>query len=465
MGTDPTHNDSSPVNVGSASRSDLLAAVRAGRLWLNVLHVDRADSGFAQLQDELSGELAAAGSTSCPAHRIRRSWRPHRRDGLLPCRRRAEHPVARPRQETCLGYPPGNESFIDRKLVEDIYVGVRTEFLPYRPEFDDAALTFDLHPGDTLSWAQNSPHRVQNLGVVNVSLTCEFDTPATRRRHLVYAANRFFSRTWHLPVRSTQVTGTGAAVKRLAYRACRKAGLERVQVRHDHITRLRIDGAAPNGVIPLAQPTHKLLSRLRSTSSVCRYLGCRREGAAAGSRPPPATSPSGPNPRRGRPGRDPNAHGRSAHGGRPTATWAPTPRSTGRSCGNPRYTRVPRPVHRGPSPRWTSAGRGSDPPGRSSRFPSARSLPTTRSPDRARPPRESEPPHAPRPHGRLPRTGGRTPGTGSAAPSAARATARASRTARSVSAVSTTRYCAPISSNRRPVRRTSCRNFLRREAR
>jgi cupin-like protein len=256
MGTDPSHDDWEAVDAGSASGNEMLAAVRAGRLWLNVLHVDRADAGFARLQDELFDELSAAGLDVLPGT-------PH--STLLVSSPDAMvyfHADAGPNilwhvrgKKRVWVYPPRNTSFVDRKLLEDIFVGVRTEFLPYRPEFDDAALTFDLQPGDALSWPQNSPHRVQNLGVVNVSLTCEFDTPDSRRRHLVYAANRFFSRTMHLPVRSTQVTGATAAIKRAAYRTCRKVGLEHDHAPHKHVTTLRVDGTASDGVIPLARPT------------------------------------------------------------------------------------------------------------------------------------------------------------------------------------------------------------------
>jgi hypothetical protein len=261
MGADPTHDDWAPVDAGTASGTEMLTAAGAGRLWLNVLRIDRADERFAELQDELFGELTAAGLDVLPGT-------PH--STLLVSSPDAMvyfHADAGPNilwhvrgEKRVWVYPPGNESFVDRKLLEDIYVGVRTEFLPYHPEFDDAALTFDLHPGDALAWPQNSPHRVQNLGVVNVSLTCEFDTPNSRRRHLVYAANRFFSRRMHLPVRSTQVTGAGAAIKRAAYRTCRKVGLEREHAPHKHVTSLRVDGAAPNGVVPLSEPTRASFS-------------------------------------------------------------------------------------------------------------------------------------------------------------------------------------------------------------
>jgi hypothetical protein len=262
MGTDLAHDEWGPVEVGSASGSDILAAVRAGRLWLNILDVDRAHEGFARLQAELFDELSAVGFDVLPGT-------PH--STLLissPNATVTYHADPGPNilwhvrgDKRAWIYPAGNERFLERGLLEDIYMGARTETIPYDPEFDAAALVFDLHPGNLISWPQNSPHRVENLGVFNVSLSCEFDTKNSRRRHLHYAANRFFSRTLHLPVRSTRETGAEAAVKRFTYRACRKVGLDRTRpVAHEYVTRLRIDPGSSDGVATLAEPVRAAFS-------------------------------------------------------------------------------------------------------------------------------------------------------------------------------------------------------------
>jgi hypothetical protein len=254
MGTELARDEWGPVEVGSASGNDILAAVRAGRLWLNVLEVDRADDAFGRLQGRLFGELAALGFDVIPGT-------PH--SALLissPDAMVYFHADAGPNilwqirgDKRIWIYPAGNERFVDRALLEDIFVGVRTENLPYDPDFDGAALTFDLHPGDLISWPQNAPHRVDNLGAINVSLSSEFDTKASRQRHLVYAANRFFSRKLHLPARSTRETGAAAAAKRFTYRLCRKGGLDRTKRTHEYVTRLRIDPESPAGVAELPE--------------------------------------------------------------------------------------------------------------------------------------------------------------------------------------------------------------------
>jgi Cupin-like domain len=110
-------------------------------------------------------------------------------------------------------YPANNRVFVPRELMEDISASVRTENLPYTPEFDQAALVYDLEPGQVVAWPQNSPHRIQNLDTVNVSLNTEFATKQTDRRVLVNIANRFFSRRCHLRAESTTETGAWPRMK------------------------------------------------------------------------------------------------------------------------------------------------------------------------------------------------------------------------------------------------------------
>jgi hypothetical protein len=260
LGSDPARNEWTPVDVGSASGIEILAAVRAGRLWLNVLKLDAAHATFARLQAELFSELAWCDFGVLPGT-------PHSSllisspDALVDF-----HADAGPnilwhiRGDKRVWIYPNSERFLDRSLLEDIFAGIRGETLPYDPEFDHAALTFDVHPGDLISWPQNAPHRVENRGGVNVSLSCEFDTVHSRKRHLVYAANRFYSRKIHLPVRSTRESGASAAVKCITYRAWRKAGLERIRPGIDYVTQLRIDATSPGGVAALAEPVRASFS-------------------------------------------------------------------------------------------------------------------------------------------------------------------------------------------------------------
>jgi hypothetical protein len=262
MGTDPSRPaDWTPVETGDASGGEIMAAVRAGRLFVNARLIDRDDRGFGILRDRLFDEIAR--------------FRPDLVPGspsltLLITSPRAVvyyHLDSGPNMlwhvrgsKRVFVYPATNDFFVDRADLEDVFAGVREEFLPYQPDFDDAALTFDLEPGEVISWPQNAPHRITNRDSVNVSLSGEFDTRNTLRRHLVYTANRFFSRKLHLPTYSTRETGLASATKRLAYRVCRKAGFDSTKLTHEYLTRLELDPRSPGEFVTLPEPVRATFS-------------------------------------------------------------------------------------------------------------------------------------------------------------------------------------------------------------
>ncbi|HEY4401057.1 MAG TPA: hypothetical protein VGO38_03395 [Acidimicrobiia bacterium] len=262
MGTDPNRPaDWTPVEVGDASGADILAAVREGRLFVNARLIDRDDREFEMLRDGLFDEIA----------RFRQDLVPGSPSlTLLITSPKAVvyyHLDSGPNmlwhvrgEKRVFVYPATNDFFVERADLEDVFAGVREEFLPYRPDFDDAALKFDLEPGELIAWPQNAPHRITNSDSMNISLSGEFDTRNSFRRHLVYTANRFFSRRLHLPMHSTRETGVASATKRLSYRACRKAGLDSTQLTHDYVTRLQLDPASPGRLVTLPQPVRAAFS-------------------------------------------------------------------------------------------------------------------------------------------------------------------------------------------------------------
>src|SRR5205085_4416472 len=59
MGTDPLHReDWKAVDTAGLSGKDLLAAVKSGRLWYNILRVDQFDQRYRQLVDRLYAQMA-----------------------------------------------------------------------------------------------------------------------------------------------------------------------------------------------------------------------------------------------------------------------------------------------------------------------------------------------------------------------------------------------------------------------
>ena len=138
-------------------------------------------------------------------------------------------------------------------MLEDVFAGVRQEYVPYQQSFDDKAEVFDLEPGQCAMWVQNAPHRVTNLDSFNVSLVTDHYTPEARRRARVYRANRFLRAKVHVPYRflSPGETGPSAAVKVGVHKVAQALNFDdKIAKAHRPSTR-RIDVSAPNGLRPL----------------------------------------------------------------------------------------------------------------------------------------------------------------------------------------------------------------------
>lgn len=244
-----------PVAIGDATGAEVLAAVARGRLWVLLPRVHLTNAGFADLQEELSEELgtvvpefAPQTLTSTLLVSSPTASVPYHLDGIpnLLWHIRGEKRI--------FLYPPDVDAFVDPRVVEDIIVGEAPEYLDYNADFESAATTVDLHPGEVLAIPHYAPHRVENVSGVNVSLNTELTTLRTQRRNGVRMANRFFARRLHLPVDSRESTGTMASAKRASYRALRRVGLDGKHVRRPTPdAQLRIDPSATDGVVPIDQ--------------------------------------------------------------------------------------------------------------------------------------------------------------------------------------------------------------------
>lgn len=252
MGTDPTRVEENRLALhDGVSGAELLQAVSSGRLWLNVTRVDRADARYRRLISDLVEELG----TRVPG------FSPHASQGTLllssPTALVYYHADGPPSvlwhvrgRKRIWVYPALDERYLKRELLEDIFAGVRHEYLPYQPGFDEGARVFDLEPGQWISWPQNAPHRVTNLDSVNVSLTTEYFTRASQQRFQLYLANRFFRTRLGCTKLSTREVGAMAVAKTVAQRAARRMGLNPLKFRHQ-IPVLRVVATAPGGVVEL----------------------------------------------------------------------------------------------------------------------------------------------------------------------------------------------------------------------
>jgi len=192
-------DDQVRLATGSRGRADgatLLAAIKAGRLWVNLRDVQDhhpdlwgpTAEAFAGLTDALglrpiktTGQLIL----SSPQTRV-----PFHFDAagvvLFHLRGRKRIYV----------YPP-DDAHLPQTGMEQTIMRTTTEELPYSRAMDADAWTYDLEPGQALTWPLYAPHRVDNLGEFNVSLSLDFQTWETRLTRGAHFANGVLRR-WGL---------------------------------------------------------------------------------------------------------------------------------------------------------------------------------------------------------------------------------------------------------------------------
>jgi len=219
---------------GELTAAELLQAVRDGRLWLNIIHINYHHPEFRALVDAVYDELEAA----CGGFKAKQ-----RNANLLVSSPRAQvyyHADAplnmlwHLRGRKRVWVYPGDERFAPREWVEMIFTRESDDDLPYDPAFDEFATAYDLEPGQMLTWPQNTPHRVENIDGLNVSLTTEHYTPAAMRKRMTYLANRYLRSWFGLPTRDVRTDGTRATLKRNLFRIARRLpGLHEYAEGHD----------------------------------------------------------------------------------------------------------------------------------------------------------------------------------------------------------------------------------------
>jgi len=255
MGTDPARReDWQEGRAGQLDAGALMEAVQRGRIWLNLRRVMDHHRSYAQLVDRLYGEL----ERSCP--------------GLHTFQRSANLLISSPDAQVYyhLDCPvnmlwhlrgtkrvwayPLAAGLVSDETIEGVLAGEKSEELEFQPEWDELAVSYDLQPGEMVTWPQHTPHRVINTGGVNVSLSTEHMTRQAQRRNNIYLANRHFRKLSPGDFRSTVVEGWRPALKELAIRAMRRIpALAPVPPQgFQYPTTFEVDLAEPNCVRQLA---------------------------------------------------------------------------------------------------------------------------------------------------------------------------------------------------------------------
>lgn len=242
MGADPAAMGEWKLGtVEGVPGADILAAIKTGRLWLNVLHLEE-NPLYRDIVDQIFEDIEIPTTQrrvtliiSSPGAQVLYHVDPEQ--VLL------MH--VRGHKDLYL-YPADDPSLVRVEDLERIFTGESYEELPFDPAWDKLADVHHLEPGRFALWAHNGPHRVSNGEDFNVSLSCSYYTADAKFKERVYRANRYFRQFSPVGFRDLGTAGFGPAMKVAAFRVMQKIGVKRLQ-RVPRRPLFVVDPAAPFG--------------------------------------------------------------------------------------------------------------------------------------------------------------------------------------------------------------------------
>ncbi|MEE2525154.1 hypothetical protein V0U79_02165 [Hyphobacterium sp. HN65] len=198
---------------GDLSGMEVLEAVRAGKLWINLREAMSVDPVYRPLYDQMLADMKA----NNPGYKVLSA-----ESGILISSPTAQVFIHSDPSETILWHVRGKKRFrvypaeapyVTEERLEAILHKETTEDLPFEPSWDNECEAIDLEPGMFASWPLHGPHRVQNLSGMNVSVTMEIVTPESMLRNGVLHANGVLRRRFGITPRSTDTSGPAAYLK------------------------------------------------------------------------------------------------------------------------------------------------------------------------------------------------------------------------------------------------------------
>ncbi|MEM1287738.1 MAG: hypothetical protein AAGH60_05255 [Pseudomonadota bacterium] len=235
---------------GASSGQDIYEAIADGQLWINMRAVGEVDKRYDGVLDGIFDEL--------------KSYMPDfdtfkREMGILVSSPGAQvyyhcdipgQSLWQVRGKKKVYVYPNTAPFLPEPSMEQIILGQSEEEIHYEPWFDDYAEIIELEPGQMLHWPLNGPHRVENLGMLNVSITTEHYTNDIRKQYAVRYANGLLRERLGLKNLSSSIDNASVYPKLALAAAVKFSGLnagKQVQRMVD----FRVDKAAPKGMIDI----------------------------------------------------------------------------------------------------------------------------------------------------------------------------------------------------------------------
>ena len=233
--------------IGDLTGREVIDAIAAGRMWLNLRDVNLVDDRYRDLQRAIFAEIAR----NVPGFATF-----DERIGILVSSPNAQvyYHADLPGQglwqihgrKRIYIYPP-EAPFLMAEQLENAALYGFEQSLAYSPDYDRHATVVELQPGQMAHWPLNSPHRVDNHDCLNVSMTLEYWSDDIRRRHQVNIANGLLRNYLGVNPGSRAISGPAFLGKAVLQAAARRSGwLGRVRAKRRPVE-FRLDRQQPPG--------------------------------------------------------------------------------------------------------------------------------------------------------------------------------------------------------------------------
>jgi hypothetical protein len=212
-------------DIGDLTGTEVIDAIKVGRLWLNLRNIGSVDARYREVLDQIFEEVrqnvpgydtynrTSGILISSPTSQVyyhcdlpgQSLWQIHGRKRVY--------------------VYPNTPPFLTPEQLETIALYEVEVNMAYDPAYDAHAKVFDIGGGDMLHWPLNAPHRIENLGVLNVSMTTEYWTQTVRRNQMMTMGNAILRNKFGQSPASTALAGAGFWAKAALQAGARRAGV------------------------------------------------------------------------------------------------------------------------------------------------------------------------------------------------------------------------------------------------
>jgi hypothetical protein len=237
--------------LGNLSGRQVMEAIAGGGLWLNLRNVSGVDSAYRAMLDRMFEEIAShVPGFEAPKHQA----------GILISSPDAQvyYHADLPGQGLIqiagrkrVYVYPNAAPFIKPEHLEDIALFDVEVDLPYAAWYDAHARVVELEPGQMLNWPLNAPHRVENLGGVNISMTVSYVNDEIRRAEVVHLANGLLRHRFGYQPRSRNLRGPSYLAKAVMQKLMRDSGWVKRERAARRPIDFRLDAAQPGKIVDL----------------------------------------------------------------------------------------------------------------------------------------------------------------------------------------------------------------------